>query len=108
MQIEIIGDESISRQARTYAEYRLFAALSQVVETGRVSRASLELRRAARRQCDGVACTVTIELSGGEVVKLRVSGDHPYAAINRAVERLRWNAPPALHESPQPEMAAVD
>ena len=93
MRIEIIGDDSISRQARTYAEYRLFAALSQLVDTSQVRSASLALRRArSRRHCDGVVCTVTVELKGGGVARLRASGDHPYAAINRAVERLRLNS----------------
>jgi hypothetical protein len=46
MRIEIVGDDSMSAQARTYAEYRLFAALSQVVDTNQVRSASLVLRRA--------------------------------------------------------------
>ena len=52
MRIEIVGDDSINPQARTYAEYRL------------------------------------------DVARLTVSGAHPYAAINRAVERLGLNAWP--------------
>lgn len=93
MRIDIVGDDSISRQARTYAEYRLFAALSQVVDTSRVRSASLVLRRAkSRRHCDRVVCIVTVELKDREVSRLRTSGDHPYAAINRAVERLRRNS----------------
>lgn len=93
MRIEVVGDDSISREARTYAEYRLFAALSQVVDISQVRSASLVLRRAkSSRHCDGVMCTVTVELNGGEVTRLRTSGNHPYAAINRAVERLRANS----------------
>ena len=89
MRIEIVGDDSISRQACTYAEYRLFAALSQVVDTRQGRNASLVLRRPKnRRHRDGVVCAVTVELHDGEVVRLRTSGDHPYAAINRAVERV--------------------
>lgn len=90
MCIDIVGDGSISHQARTYAEYRLFAALSQVFDTREVRKASLVLRRARRRgSCDPVSCSVTVELNDDEVVRLRTSGEHPYAAINRAVERLR-------------------
>ena len=64
MRIKIIGDDSISRQACTYAQYRLFAALSQVLDTGRVRSASLVLRRSkSRRHRDGVMCTVTVELN---------------------------------------------
>jgi ribosome-associated translation inhibitor RaiA len=100
MRIAIVGDDSISPQARTYAEYRLFAALSQVVDTRQVIHASIALRRAKnRRRRDGVICTVTVELGGGEIARLRTYGDHPYAAINRAVERLRSNSWPARDPS---------
>ena len=100
MRIEVNGDDSISRQARIYAEYRLFAALSQGVGTSRVRSASLVLRRARfNGQCDGVVCTATIELAGGEVCRLRAAGDHPYAAINRAVERLRLKSRPRHRDS---------
>ena len=109
MRIEVIGDDSISRQARTYAEYRLFTALSQVVDASRVRSASLVLRRAKPgRHSDGVVCTVTIELNDGEIASLRASGDHPYAAINRAVERLRLNFLPVRHDSSLREMVATE
>jgi ribosome-associated translation inhibitor RaiA len=109
MRIEVIGDDSISLQARTYAEYRLFAALSHVVDTARVRSASCVLRRArSRRHCDGVVCTVTVELNGGEVVRLRAFGDHPYAAINRAVERFRLTARPVPSDPSQREMLATE
>jgi hypothetical protein len=98
MRIEIIGDDSISSQARTYAEYRVFAAVSQVLDTGDVRHASLGLHRTkSGRDCDGVLCKLTVELHDGDVIRLRTFGDHPYAAINRAVERFRpssWRARP--------------
>jgi len=94
MRIEVVGDDSISRQACTYAEYRLFAALSQVLDTSRVRTASLGLRRAkSRPRCDRVVCTVRVELRNGEGVRVRAYGDHPYAAINRAVARIRLPRP---------------
>ena len=31
MRIEVVGGDTISQQARTYAEYRVFAALTQFV-----------------------------------------------------------------------------
>ena len=90
MRIHVVGDDSVGDQARTYAEYRLFAALSQALDTRRVRSASLGLRRARTgRRTGGVRCAVTIELHDGEVIRLRGSGDHPYAAINQVVERLR-------------------
>ena len=109
MRIEIVADDSISPQARMYAEYRLFAALSQAVDTGLVRSASLELRRGtSKRRRDAVFCRVTIEFRGGEVSRLRASGDHPYAAINSAVERLRPSSRPVRHESSPLEMAATE
>lgn len=109
MRIEIVGDSSISRQARTYAEYRLFAALSQVVDTSRVSSASMVLRRAkSRRHGDGVLCTVTLEFNNGAVTRLRASGTHPYAAINRAVERVGRNSLLVRHDSLHREMVASE
>lgn len=102
MRIEVLGDDSISRQACTYAEYRLFAALSRAVDTSRVKNATVVLHRGkAGRRCDSVLCSVTIELDDGDVTRLLASGDHPYAAINSAVERLR------LPAGREPEESAV-
>ena len=97
MRIEVLGEDSISRQARTYAEYRLFAALSEVVDTGRVRHARLVLRRTKdTRAGEGVSCTVLVDSEGGGTLRIRTSGGHPYAAVNRAVERLRKDgAPPS-------------
>jgi hypothetical protein len=106
MRITIIGDDSISRQARIYAEYRLFAALSQGVDTRRIRSASLVLRRVnARSHRGSVVCTVTVELNGGRVTRVKARGDHACAAINRAVERVRPNRRPVPpHESSPGEL----
>jgi ribosome-associated translation inhibitor RaiA len=86
----VTGEDSISRQARIYAEYRLFAALSQAVDTERVRHARLILRHTKHGPaCDRVSCTVFVVFEGGGTLRMRTLGDHPYAAINRAVERLR-------------------
>jgi ribosome-associated translation inhibitor RaiA len=109
MHIDVIGDDSISRQARTYAEYRLFAALSAGVNTNQIRSASLALRWAkSRRHCDAVLCTITVESREGEVIRLRALGDHPYAAINRAVDRLRSNVWPGRHDSALSEVAVAE
>jgi len=109
MRIKIIGDQSISRQACTYAEYRLFASLSQVLDTDRVRNASLELHRAkSERHGERVVCTVTVELNGGEVTRLRTIGEHPYAAINRAVERFGRNSRRRRHAPLHGKMTAVE
>lgn len=94
MRIQVIGDESINEQARTYAEYRLFAALAQVIDTSRVELASLRLRHVTtRRPGHNVVCTIVIDLDAGDIVRLQASGGHPYAAVNRGVDRLRQHMP---------------
>jgi ribosome-associated translation inhibitor RaiA len=88
MHIEVIGDdESSSAQARTYAEYRVFAALAR--HTRRVSSAVVVLRPRARKGTgDTVVCVVTIALVPTGSVRTRACGRHAYAAINRVVERI--------------------
>jgi ribosome-associated translation inhibitor RaiA len=109
MRIDVLGDDSISLQARTYAEYRLFAALSAVIDTGRVTNASVVLRGTRpSRQSERVICTVTVELKEGEVRRLRASGDHPYDAINRAVDCLRRKCWPVQHGSGHRELIATE
>jgi len=86
MHIEAVAEEAISPQARTYAEYRVFAALARVAR--HVRRARIVLRRVDRDGCESVACTVTIALEASPPVRIRATGGHAYAAINRAVERI--------------------
>ena len=88
MRIEVIGeDESSNAQARTYAEYRVFAALAR--HTQHVRGARVVLRSDEREgTCDNVVCAVTIELEPSGCIRTRACGGHAYAAINRAVERV--------------------
>ena len=88
MRIEVLGENAISAQARAYAEYRVFAALARMAE--RVRRARVVLRTVDRCSgCGGVACTVTVALEGTGSLRVRTTGTHAYAAINRAFVRLR-------------------
>ena len=90
MRIEVVGGETISQQARTYAEYRVFAALTQFAGAETVRRARVVLRPVDRgRGCDSIACTVTVALEGADSFRIRTTGPHAYAAINRAVDRMR-------------------
>ena len=109
MHIHVVGDDSIGDQARIYAEYRLFAELSRALDSRRVSSASLALSRARRgRNAGAVVCAVTIHLRNGEVARVRGSGEHPYAAINRAVERLRQKTLPVPLDPREPKPVAVE
>lgn len=90
MRIYVLGDETISSQARTYAEYRVFAALTQLAEAKQVRDARVVLRRENRSGAgEAVTCMVTVTVGDSNPMRVRTIGDHPYAAINRAVERLR-------------------
>ena len=97
MRIEVVGADTISQQARTYAEYRVFAALTRVADAEKVQRARVVLRRVdSGRGCDSVACSVTVVLAGTDSVRIRATGPHAYAAINRAVERIGTTATTGL------------
>jgi hypothetical protein len=89
MHIEIIGEESFGPQVRSYAEYRLFAAVSQVIDTNQVRHARLVLRRAKHtRPAGAISCEVTLEIRDSDVLRIKATGDHPCAAVNRAIERI--------------------
>ena len=89
MRIQIVAADPISPQARAYAEYRMFAALSQAAQADRVRHARVVLAPAKRAGgCDGVSCTVTVNIDGTDGLRVRAVDDHAYAAINNAVDRL--------------------
>ena len=90
MRIEVIGDDTISQQARTYAEYRVFAALTHFTNADKVRRVRVLLRPTRLQTgCEDIVCTVTVALEGSDSFRIRTTGPHAYAAINRAVERIR-------------------
>ena len=86
--ILIVGDDKlVGAQARTYAEYRVFSALSR--HTRKFRRVRVVLRqRDDRGTCGMVVCGVTVALEPTGSVRVRVTAPHVYAAINRAVQRL--------------------
>jgi hypothetical protein len=66
-----------SRQARAYAEYRVFEALAR--HTPRVCGARVVLRRDERTgTCDTVVCAVTVALELSGSVRTRSRGLHAY------------------------------
>ena len=86
--IHVVGDDNaISSQARTYAEYRVFSALTR--HALKFRRARILLRPSEDHDtCDRVICAVSVALEPSGSARVRVTGPHVYAAINRAVERL--------------------
>lgn len=97
MRIEVVGDRTIGSQARTYAEYRVFAALTRATGTrdARSARVTLQPLNTGA-DCGGVACTVTVLFEQSDTVQVNAIGEHPYAAINRAIERLRAAVEPGF------------
>jgi ribosome-associated translation inhibitor RaiA len=87
--IHVLADDTvISPQARTYAEYRVFSALTR--HALKFRRARVLLRSGEDHgTCDTVTCAVTVSLDPSGSVTVRATGPHVYAAINRAVDRLR-------------------
>ena len=85
--ISVIGDKSISAQARTYAEYQVFATLMRHARQFRCARVLLG-ERDGPAKADTATCSVTVTLKPFRSIRTRVTGPHAYAAINRAVERL--------------------
>ena len=80
-------DDAVNVQVRTYAEYRVFAAIAR--HTRNVRRVRVVLRHVDERgTCDKVACTVTVALEPAGSFRIRATAPHVYGAINRAVERL--------------------
>jgi hypothetical protein len=97
MRIEVVGDKTISSQARTYAEYRVFAALTRATGTREARSARVTLRTLnASGDCGGVGCTVIVLFEPFDTVRVNAVGGHPYAAINRAIERLRAAVEPSV------------
>ena len=85
--IQVVADNAISSQARTYAEYRVFSALTR--HALKFRRVRVLLRPSDDRgTCDSVTCALSVALEPSGSVRVRVTGPHVYAAINRAVERL--------------------
>ena len=88
--IHVFADANgISSQARTYAEYRVFSALTRHAITFRRARVLLRPSESPGT-CDRVSCAVSVALDPSGSVRVRVTGPHVYAAINRAVERLGY------------------
>ena len=87
--ILVIADpDSVNPQARTYAEYRVFAAVAR--HTRRVRRVRVVIRSAHEKWAreDRVTCAITVGLEPSGSLRIRAKGSHVYAAINSAVEQL--------------------
>jgi hypothetical protein len=86
--IVVAGDEdTVSPQARTYAEYRVFAVVAR--HTRHVQRVRVLVERIhGNTGCERLKCGITVDLEQAGMVSVAGTGPHTCAAINRAVERL--------------------
>ena len=88
IQIAVEAEEPVNPQARRYAEYRVFVALLPLTHRLHPQHAKVALRNTTRRgECAGIECAITVT-AGETAFRVRATGDHPYDAINRAVDRL--------------------
>lgn len=88
MQIEVIDEQKCAdAQTRAYAEYRVFAVLAPFAPA--IRDACIELGRRDAAGTDRVTCTVTVDLRGTGARRIHAIGAHPYAAIDRAVVRVK-------------------
>jgi hypothetical protein len=84
----------------------VFAALTQLGEARKVRRARVVLRPVSRPDgCQGAICVVTIAMDSSEAVRVRTTGAHAYAAINRAVERIKATSAPGTTAQSFPDMS---
>lgn len=88
MRIDVIAnDDSITPQARAYAEYRIFAALAR--HTRVIRRVRVELAQAERNgRVACVTCAVHLILDPSGSARARAQGVHAFGAIDRAAERI--------------------
>ena len=78
---------AISAQARSYAEYRVFSALTRHAIKFRRARVLLRTGEEPGAR-ERVSCAISVAFDPSGSARVRVTGPHAYAAINRAVDRL--------------------
>jgi len=87
--ILVIADHhAINPQARTYAEYRVFAAMARHIRGVRRVRVVLRSADEYSPREDRVSGAITVALEPSGSLRIRAKGSHVYAAINSAVEHL--------------------
>lgn len=85
MRIPLTGkDVIITDQLRTYVEYRLFTSVTPYQALIRAISVTLGQNRGNGGR---FLCVVAVDLGPGEQIKIRASGAHPNAAIDRAAQR---------------------
>lgn len=85
--IAVVGDSAIPQQTKTYAEYRMFAIVTK--HRVRPRQVRLALRSVEPEDsCRFCECDAVLHFPDDETINVSVRGAHPYAAINRAIDRV--------------------
>jgi ribosomal subunit interface protein len=74
----------ITDQLQTYVEYRLFTSIARYQAVISGVRVTLRHNPGNRSQ---FLCVVAVDLEPGKQIKIRASGAHPNAAVERAADR---------------------
>lgn len=96
MTVEVNADPAIGPQAKTYAHYRLTAAIGELPPERPARHASLRLYPVHRDEQSGVACMIAVDFDRERPVRILVNAPHAYAAVNRAIDDLRAALTPGL------------
>jgi len=85
MRVHLTGEDVvITDQLQTYVEYRFFISVARYQALIRAVNVTLCHNPGDARR---FLCVVTLDLEPGEQIKIRASGAHPNAAIDRAADR---------------------
>ena len=89
VRVEVLGEDTISSQARVYADTECSLRSRKLQRFRRFDAlVSCFVQSMERAAAIALSCTVTVALDGADPLRVRTIGAHAYAAINRAVERI--------------------
>jgi len=96
MRIRLTGEDVvITDQLQTYVEYRFFISVARYQALIRGLHVSLWHNPGDARR---FLCVVTLDLERGEHIKIRASGVHLNAAIDRAADRTSLRLSRRIHQ----------
>ena len=96
MRVRLRGEDVvITDQLQTYVEYRLFVSVARYQALSRGVNVTLWHSPGDARK---FLCVVTLDLEPGEQIKIRASGAHPHAAIDRAADRTSLRLSHRIHQ----------
>lgn len=100
MRMEIKSEnDSVTKQLQVYAEYRVFSAIGRLAS--RIESMTVHVQgNLAMVSGTGATCVITARLSPAGSVRIRSTGPHPAAVIDRATKRVARAIAKKLSERP--------